>query len=130
MGQRTFTGDLDFSGEFNIAENRVDIDGDGIDDVAVALTLQSLGERGQGWDIVLGNTLLGVIDHVWVKPTFQWRVDALDLNDPLWDDMATLEVSLIKGFAFDFTLQESESYAMVLDTRFTQPPNEFRWGGN
>ena len=124
----TFTGDLDFSGEFNIAENRVDIDGDGIDDVAVALTLQSLGERGQGWDIVLGDTLLGVIDHVWVKPTFQWRVDALDLNDPLWDDMATLEVSLIKGFAFDFTLQESESYAMVLDTRFTQPPNEFRAG--
>ncbi|MBI19729.1 MAG: hypothetical protein CMB73_04055 [Euryarchaeota archaeon] len=124
----TFTGDLDLSGEFNLAENRVDIDGDGIDDVAVALTLQSLGERGQGWDIVTGGSILGAIDHIWVKPTFQWRVDALDLNDPLWDDMASLEVTLMKGFAFDFTLQESESYAMVLDTRFTQPPYEFRAG--
>ena len=28
-----------------------------------------------------------------------------DLND-LWDDMASLEVTLMKGFAFDFTLQE------------------------
>ena len=53
--------------------------------------------------------------------------DALDLNDPLWDDMASLEVT-DEGICLDFTLQESEfDTAMVLDTRFTQPTNEFRF---
>ena len=73
--------------------------------------------------------LAGLIpETLWIRPIFQWRVHQIDAADPLWDDMAFLEVSLLKGFAFDFAVQESESYSIVIDTRFTQPPHEFRVG--
>ena len=38
-------------------------------------------------------------------------------NDPLWDDMASMEVSLMKGAAYDLTFTgDGESYALVIDS--------------
>ena len=51
----------------------------------------------------------------------------LDHNDPLWDDMASMEVSMMKGVAYDLTFTgDGESYALVIDSRFTQPPHDFQ----
>ena len=128
----TFTGDIQVGGDLNLFDNYIDIDGDGAEDVIVELTVQGLLQRGQGWDITTSGgvgPLPGLIpETLWIRPIFQWRVHQIDANDPLWDDMAFLEVSLLKGFAFDFTVQDSESYSIVIDTRFTQPPHEFRVG--
>ncbi|MEC7600951.1 MAG: hypothetical protein VYB23_05840, partial [Candidatus Thermoplasmatota archaeon] len=128
----TFTGDITLGADLNLFDNYIDIDGDGADDVIVELTVQGLLQRGQGWDITTSDgvgPLPGLIpETLWIRPIFQWRVHQIDAADPLWDDMAFLEVSLLKGFAFDFAVQESESYSIVIDTRFTQPPHEFRVG--
>ncbi|MDP6233148.1 MAG: hypothetical protein QF839_03115, partial [Candidatus Poseidoniaceae archaeon] len=128
----TFTGDIQVGADLNLFDNYIDIDGDGGEDIIVELTVQGLLQRGQGWDITTsGGTgpLPGLIpETIWIRPIFQWRVHQIDASDPLWDDMAFLEVSLLKGFAFDFAVQESESYSIVIDTRFTQPPHEFRVG--
>ena len=128
----TFTGDITVGADLNLFDNYIDIDGDGADDVIVELTVQGLLQRGQGWDITTSGgvgPLPGLIpETLWIRPIFQWRVHQIDAADPLWDDMAFLEVSLLKGFAFDFAVQESESYSIVIDTRFTQPPHEFRVG--
>jgi len=128
----TFTGDIQVGANLNLFDNYIDIDGDGEEDVIVELTVQGLLQRGQGWDITTSGgvgPIGGLIpETLWIRPIFQWRVHQIDAADPLWDDMAFLEVSLLKGFAFDFTVQNSESYSIVIDTRFTQPPNEFRVG--
>ena len=44
-----------------------------------------------------------------------------------WDDMAFLEVSLLKGFAFDFAVQESESYSIVIDRASPNSARVPRW---
>ena len=128
----TFTGDIQVGADLNLFDNYIDIDGDGGEDIIVELTVQGLLQRGQGWDITTSGDvgpLPGLIpETLWIRPIFQWRVHQIDASDPLWDDMAFLEVSLLKGFAFDFRVQESESYSIVIDTRFTQPPHEFRVG--
>ena len=72
--------------------------------------------------------MLPVPTELWIRPTFQWAVNALNINDPLWDELENLEVSLMKGLAFDITLSNSESYAIVIDTRFTQPPADVTLG--
>ena len=119
----TFTGELLTFTEFSPFMNRIDLDGDGGDDVEVGLTILGLGEFGEGWGFELNGLLL---ESIWLKPTFQWRIDVLNPNHAMWDDMATIEVSLMKGFAYDLTVGAAgESYAMVIDSRFTQPPNEF-----
>ncbi|RJU88508.1 MAG: hypothetical protein DWC05_00855, partial [Candidatus Poseidoniales archaeon] len=70
----------------------------------------------------------GLPTELWIRPTFQWAVNALNINDPLWNELEHLEVTLMKGLAFDITLSNSESYAIVVDTRFTQPPSEVTLG--
>jgi hypothetical protein len=129
----TFTGDLVVDGALNCCfENFIDIDGDGSDDLIVALTIEDILTPGEGFgvetspDPVTG--LLPVIDKLWIKPTFQWKVEAVDLSDPIWDSLEHLEVSLMKGLAFDITLDDSESYGIVVDTKFTQPPYRFTLG--
>jgi len=119
----TFTGEILTLTEFSPFMNRIDLDGDGGDDVEVGLTILGLGEFGEGWGFELNGLFL---ESIWIKPTFQWRIDVLNPGHAMWDDLATMEVSLMKGFAYDLTLTEAgESYAMVVDSRFTQPPNEF-----
>tara|TARA_B110000467_G_scaffold147677_1_gene152930 strand:- start:24972 stop:29612 length:4641 start_codon:yes stop_codon:yes gene_type:complete len=134
----TFTGELLVGTDLVLFNNYIDIDGDGGDDLSVGLTIQGIVTQGDGFGIELGDCVVvpspgpGVpavtvpcVEEVWVRPTFQWSVTALDQDDPLWNDLANLEVSLMKGLAFDLTLEDSESYAIVIDTQFTQPPHQY-----
>ena len=134
----TFTGELLVGTDLVLFNNYIDIDGDGGDDLSVGLTIQGIITEDDGFGIELGNCVVtpspapGVpavtipcVEEVWVRPTFQWSVTALDQDDPLWNDLAHLEVSLMKGLAFDLTLEDSESYAVVIDTQFTQPPHQY-----
>ena len=123
----TFTGDiLNFEGA-GLFENAIDIDGDGSSDVAVGLSIVGLGQQGEGWDVQFGGGLIPTIESVYIQPNFQWRVRVLDYADPLWDDMASMEVALMKGVAYDLSLTNGgESYALIIDSRFTQPPSDFQ----
>ena len=123
----TFTGDILSIDGAGIFENAIDIDGDGSSDVAVGLSIVGLGTQGQGWGVEWSDGLIPTIEEIWIRPNFQWKVRVLDHNDPLWDDMASMEVSLMKGVAYDLTFTgDGESYALVIDSRFTQPPHDFQ----
>lgn len=124
----TFTGEILVGTDLVLFENYIDIDGDGSDDISVGLTLAGLTEFGEGWGIESSGGLLPVPDELWIRPTFQWAVSTLNENAPLWDELEHLEVTMMKGLAFDITLSNSESYAVVVDTRFTQPPSDVRLG--
>ena len=130
--QGTFTGELLVGTDLVLFENYIDIDGDGTDDLSVALTLEGLTTLGEGFGIETGNNPIpgapGDPTELWIRPTFQWAVSAMNINDPLWNELEHLEVSLMKGLAFDITLSNSESYAIVIDTRFTQPPADVTLG--
>ena len=102
----------------------IDVDGDTEDDVSVALTLNGLSTFGEGWGVEFSDGIIPVIDELWVSPTFQWEVDVINPDDILWENLERLEVSMMKGLAFDITLSNAESYAIVVDTTFTQPPHE------
>ncbi|MGB1475832.1 MAG: hypothetical protein ACPG73_06500 [Candidatus Poseidoniaceae archaeon] len=123
----TFTGDVLSFGDTGLFENAIDLDGDGGNDVAVGLSILGLGVQGEGWDVELSDGLIPVVESIWIRPNFQWRVRVLDHTDPLWDDMASMEVSMMKGVAYDLTFTgDGESYALVIDSRFTQPPHDFQ----
>ncbi len=130
--QGTFTGELLVGTDLVLFENYIDIDGDGSDDLSVALTLEGLTTLGEGFGIETGSNPVpgapGLPTELWIRPTFQWAVNALNINDPLWNELEHLEVTLMKGLAFDITLSNSESYAIVVDTRFTQPPSDVTLG--
>ena len=119
--------------EIVLFNNYIDIDGDSVDDLSVGLTIEGIINQGDGFGIELGECgvpplTVPCVEELWIRPTFQWKVTALDQSDFLWNNMSHLEVSLMKGLAFDLTLDDSESYAVVIDTRFTQPPHEFTLG--
>lgn len=129
----TFTGELLVGTEIVLFNNYIDIDGDSVDDLSVGLTIEGIINQGDGFGIELGECgvpplTVPCVEELWIRPTFQWKVTALDQSDFLWNNMSHLEVSLMKGLAFDLTLDDSESYAVVIDTRFTQPPHEFTLG--
>ena len=130
--QGTFTGELLVGTDLVLFENYIDIDGDGSDDLSVGLTLEGLTTLGEGFGIETGSNPIpgapGLPTELWIRPTFQWAVNALNINDPLWNELEHLEVTLMKGLAFDITLSNSESYAIVVDTRFTQPPSDVTLG--
>jgi len=102
--------------------HEVDVDNDGDDDIEVGLKIawEFLG----GWGVE-GGTL-------WLEPGISFQVRVLDSssNDPDWNQMDTLTVSLIKAFAYSgpdsiLALGEGETYVWVVDSRFTTPPEEF-----
>ncbi|MEE3315952.1 MAG: hypothetical protein VX184_03825 [Candidatus Thermoplasmatota archaeon] len=102
--------------------HEVDIDNDGDDDIEVGLKIawEFLG----GWGVE-GGTL-------WLEPGISFEVRVLDSssNDPDWNQMDNLVVSLIKAFAYSgqdtiLALGEGETYVWVVDSRFTVPPEEF-----
>ena len=129
----TFTGELLVGTEIVLFNNYIDIDGDSVDDLSVGLTIEGIINQGDGFGIELGECgvpplTVPCVEELWIRPTFQWKVTALDQSDFLWNNMSHLEVSLMKGLAFDLTLDDSESYAVIIDTRFTQPPHEFTLG--
>ncbi len=102
--------------------HEVDIDGDGDEDIEVGLKI--------AWEFLGG---WGVEDGVlWIEPGISYSVKVLDSsqNDPDWDDMDKLQVSLIKAFAYSgpdsiLALGEGETYIWVVDSRFTTQPNDF-----
>lgn len=124
----TFTGELFVGTDLILFENYIDIDGDDTKDLSVALTVTGLTTFGEGWGVETSDGLIPVVEEIWLRPTFQWTVSAMNENDPLWDELEHLEVTLMKGLAFDITLSNAESYAVVIDTRFTQPPSNVRVG--
>ena len=125
----TFTGEIfTASGNLALFENYIDVDGDGTDDLSVGLTVEGITTLGEGIGVEFSDDIIPIIEQLWIRPTFKWKVTALNQNDPLWNELAHLEVSLMKGLAFDITFDDSESYAIVIDTRFTQPPSEFSLG--
>lgn len=124
----TFTGELLVGTDLVLFENYIDIDGDNTDDISVALTIEGITTQGEGWGIETGDGIIPTPSEIWLKPTFQWKVSAMNIDDPLWEQLEHLEVTMMKGLSFDVTLSNSESYAVVVDTRFTQPPHDVRVG--
>ena len=125
----TFTGEIfTASGNLALFENYIDVDGDGTDDLSVGLTVEGIATLGEGIGVEFSDDIIPIIEEIWIRPTFKWKVTTLNQNDPLWNELAHLEVSLMKGLAFDITFDDSESYAIVIDSRFTQPPSEFTLG--
>ncbi|MCS5536631.1 MAG: hypothetical protein NZ770_00860, partial [Candidatus Poseidoniaceae archaeon] len=124
----SFTGDLlAFGEDFRPFETAIDIDGDGVDDVVVSLSLLGflLDEEGDTWGVEGTGVFPFIIpESIWLKPTFVWNVYMIDPGDDLWDSMATMQVTVMKGFAYNL-IDDGESYAMVIDSRFTQPPQDF-----
>ena len=102
----------------------VDVDNDGDDDIQVGLGI-SLGPIGLDNIISDSGTL-------WIQPAITYSVDVLDSSttDPMWDEVDTLQVSLIKAFAYSspdsiLALGDGESYIWVVDSSFNTMPNQF-----
>ena len=102
----------------------VDIDNDGDNDIQVGLTV-SLGNIGlENIDIETGT--------LWIQPSVSYTVDVLDSSqtDSVWEDMDSLQVSLIKSFAYSspdsvLALGDGESYIWVIDSKFSTMPQDF-----
>lgn len=102
----------------------VDVDGDGDDDIQVGLKVDV--EFIGGWGIEDGT--------LWIEPGIEFTVRDIgnSASDPDWDSMEALHVSLIKAFSYSdsnslLNLGEGESYVWVIDSRFTTPPNDFKF---
>ena len=102
----------------------VDVDGDGDDDIQVGLRIDV--EFVGGWGIE-GDTL-------WIEPGIEFTVQEIgnSASDPDWGLMDSLQVSLIKAFSYSdsdsvLNLGEGETYIWVIDSRFTTPPNNFKF---
>ncbi|MEE2747608.1 MAG: hypothetical protein VX473_03970 [Candidatus Thermoplasmatota archaeon] len=108
--------------------NGFDSDGDGecdincSNDIVVGLTIGFNAAPGEGWG-VSGSP---VPTQLWLEPSIEFRVEVLDENDPMWQDMRSLEVSLMKSFAYGINPTESgESYVWLIDSHFTIPPTDW-----
>ena len=102
--------------------HEIDIDNDGDDDIEVGLKI--------AWELLGGWGFEG--GTLWLEPGISFEVRVLDssTNDPDWNQMDTLVVSLIKAFAYSgedtiLALGDGETYIWVVDSRFTVPPEEF-----
>ena len=102
----------------------VDVDNDGDDDIQVGLSVDV--EFIGGWGIE-GDTL-------WIEPGIEFTVREIgnSASDPEWNEMDSLQVSLIKAFSYSdsgtvLNLGEGETYIWVIDSRFTTPPNLFKF---
>ncbi len=96
----------------------IDVDDDGDNDIQVGLAISfDLGDEFG----IEGDTL-------WIKPTISFTVKVLEdsQNDPDWEDLETLQVSLLKAFAYsEGILTGGESYVWVIDSKFTMQPDDF-----
>ena len=91
-------------------------------DIVVGLTIGFSPSPGEGWG-VSGSP---VPTQLWLEPSIEFRVETIDENDPMWDEMRSLEVSLMKSFAYGINPTESgESYVWLIDSQFTIPPSDW-----
>jgi len=98
--------------------HQVDIDDDGDDDIQVGLSVDLN-------DLELDGSTLSAAAQL------DYRITVLQssLTDSDWDNLETLEVSLLKAFAYsEGILSEGESYVWVIDSKFTHTPYEFTLG--
>ena len=139
-----FNNEVDINGEDTDDDGDCDINCDA--DIVVTLTISIFPDnadidlgKGDTWDIIdnFGNPWpydgsifdisTGVPAQLWVKPTISYTVSTIDINDPLWEDLDSLEVSLLKGFTYDLSVGSDigESYVWTIDSRFKQSPESF-----
>lgn len=107
-----------FDSETEFLLHQVDIDQDGDDDIQVGLSIDIS-------DPELDGTTLSV------APQLDYKVSVLpsSMTDSDWENLETLEVSLLKAFAYsDGILTEGESYVWVIDSKFTHTPYDFTLG--
>ena len=119
----SFTGDIFSGAPF---ENLVDINGDSNDDLRVSLSI-TFGDNFGFND----NDQNQIPDQIWIKPSISYHIESIDSSASVWDDFDRLEVSLLKGFAYtmdDDSITTGENYVWVIDSRFTQTPNDFTMG--
>lgn len=99
--------------------HEISIDDDSTNDIEVGFTVDTSQSDGWGTEGNPPTTL-------WVEPTIEFSVVALDTQATLWDHIEYLEVSLMKQFAYSLNpLGEGESYVWVIDSRFTMMPEDF-----
>ena len=99
--------------------HQISIDNDNTEEIEVGLTVDPSESNGWGTEGNPPTTL-------WVEPTIEFTVKAIDEEDTVWDHIEYLEVSLMKQFAYSINpLGEGESYVWVIDSRFTMPPKDF-----
>nr|MBC8437764.1 hypothetical protein [Euryarchaeota archaeon] len=99
--------------------HEISIDDDNTNEIEVGLTVDTSQSDGWGTE---GNppTIL------WVEPTIEFSVRALDPSATVWNHIEYLEVSLMKQFAYSINpLGEGESYVWVIDSEFTMMPEDF-----
>jgi len=119
----SFTGDIFSGAPF---ENLVDVNNDEEDDIRVSLSI-SFGDNF-GFNDIDDNQ---IPDQIWIKPSISYHIESIDSSSNTWDELARLEVSLLKGFAYtmdDDSVSSGENYVWVIDSRFTQTPNDFTMG--
>ena len=104
--------------ETNSLLHAIDVDNDGDNDIQVGLEISfDLGDE------------IGIEgDTLWIKPTISFTVMVLESSrdDSDWDELQTLQVSLLKAFAYsDGIFTGGESYVWVIDSKFTTQPDDF-----
>ena len=104
--------------ETNSFLHAIDVDDDGDNDIQVGLEIAfDLGDE------------LGIEgDTLWIKPTISFTVIVLESSrdDSDWDELQSLQVSLLKAFAYsDGIFNGGESYVWVIDSKFTTQPDDF-----
>ena len=99
--------------------HQISIDNDNTEEIEVGLTVDPSESNGWGTEGNPPTTL-------WVEPTIEFTVKAIDEEATVWDHIEYLEVSLMKQFAYSINpLGEGESYVWVIDSRFTMAPEDF-----
>ena len=110
-----------------IAQEEEDINMDDLWDTTVWEEIEEINEvEGEVEQVV---TVAGVRG---AEAGISYSVKLLDSsqNDPDWNQLDSLQVSLIKAFAYSgpdsiLALGEGETYVWVVDSRFTTQPNDF-----
>ena len=62
--QGTFTGEIFVNGQILLFENYIDIDGDGEDDLSVALTIEGIINENDGWGVETSGGFIPIIEQI------------------------------------------------------------------
>lgn len=101
--------------------HEIDVDGDGDDNPDIRVGITVAFDATQGWGVTGSPPT-----QLWLEPTIEFRVEVIDENAQMWQDMETLQVSLMKSFAYGVNPFESgESYVWIIDSHFTIPPTDW-----
>jgi hypothetical protein len=97
----------------------IDVDGDGIADIQVGITIAF--DLNNGWGLA-GQPPT----QLWLEPSIEYRVDVINPAAQMWQVMESLQVSLMKPFAYGINpFEPGESYVWIIDSFFTIPPTDW-----